>query len=157
MEKELSDVYFMRLALKEAEKAAKKGEAPIGAVIVKGGKVISSAHNLREKKKNALYHAEILAIDKACKKLGGWRLPNCTLYVTLEPCPMCAGAIINSRIDRVVFGASDKKAGSAGSVTDLFSLDYNHKPLCDCGVLAEECGEILTEFFKTLRKKEKKL
>jgi tRNA(adenine34) deaminase len=155
MEKEMSDVYFMSLALKEAEKAAKKGEAPIGAVIVQDGKVISTAHNLREKKKNALYHAEILAIDKACKKLGGWRLPRCTLYVTLEPCPMCAGAIINSRIDRVVFGASDKKAGSTGSVIDLFSLEYNHKPICEGGVLAEECGEILTKFFKNLRKKEK--
>ncbi len=155
MEKELSDVYFMHLALKEAEKASKKGEAPIGAVIVQDGKVISAAHNLREKKKNALYHAEILAIDKACKKLGGWRLPRCTLYVTLEPCPMCAGAIINSRIDRVVFGASDKKAGSTGSVVNLFSLDYNHKPICEGGVLAEECGSVLTNFFKSLRKKEK--
>ena len=155
MKKELTDIDFMRLALKEAEKASKKGEAPIGAVIVKDGAVISAAHNLREKKKNALYHAEVLAIDKACKKLGGWRLPRCTLYVTLEPCPMCAGAIINSRIDRVVFGASDKKAGSVCSVVDLFSLDYNHKPLCEGGVLAEECGEILTKFFKNLRKKEK--
>ncbi len=149
------DEIFMREALKEAAKAAKKGETPVGAVIVRDGKIIARAHNLREKKKNALQHAEILAINKACKALGGWRLIGCSLYVTLEPCPMCAGAIINSRIERVIFGASDKKAGSCGSVVNLFELPYNHKPEVVSGVLEENCGSILTEFFKNLRRNKK--
>ncbi|MBQ5321044.1 MAG: tRNA adenosine(34) deaminase TadA [Oscillospiraceae bacterium] len=149
------DEIFMREALKEAAKAAKKGETPVGAVIVRDGKIIARAHNLREKKKNALQHAEVLAINKACKLLGGWRLIGCSLYVTLEPCPMCAGAIINSRIERVVFGASDKKAGSCGSVVNLFELPYNHKPKVISGVLEENCGSILTEFFKALRRNKK--
>ena len=148
-----NDVYFMRKAIECANKAAEIGEAPIGAVIVKDGIIISRAYNKREIKKNALYHAEILAIDKACKKLGGWRLPGCTLYVTLEPCPMCAGAIINSRIERVVFGAFDSKAGSCGSVIDLFSLPYNHKPIVTAGILQNECSHLLSDFFKKLRNK----
>lgn len=148
-----NDEYFMKKAIECANKAAEIGEAPIGAVIVKDGIIISRAYNKREIKKNALYHAEILAIDKACKKLGGWRLPGCTLYVTLEPCPMCAGAIINSRIERVVFGAFDSKAGSCGSVIDLFSLPYNHKPIVTTGILQNECSHLLTDFFKKLRNK----
>lgn len=143
----------MKSAVKEAEKASSEGEVPVGAVIVKDGKIIAEGRNRREKGKNALYHAEIEAIDNACKALGGWRLPGCTLYVTLEPCPMCAGAIINSRIERVVYGAKDYKAGSAESVINLFALPYNHKPEIIGGVLENECGEMLSSFFKTLRKK----
>ena len=146
------DFEYMRLALKEAEKAYKKGETPIGAVIVWEDEVIAKAHNLRESKKNALLHAECVAIDKACKKLGGWRLHKATLYVTLEPCPMCSGAIINSRIKRVVYGATDKKAGSCESVVNLFELPYNHKPLVESGLLAEDCQSLLKDFFKELRK-----
>ncbi len=145
------DFEYMRLALKEAEKAYKKGETPIGAVIVWEDEVVAKAHNLRESKKNALLHAECIAIDKACKKLGGWRLHKATLYVTLEPCPMCAGAIINSRIKRVVYGATDKKAGSCESVVNLFELPYNHKPIVESGLLAKECQSLLTNFFKELR------
>ena len=147
------DIIFMKSAVKEAEKASSEGEVPVGAVIVKDGKIIAEGRNRREKGKNALYHAEIEAIDNACKALGGWRLPGCTLYVTLEPCPMCAGAIINSRIERVVYGAKDYKAGSAESVINLFALPYNHKPEIIGGVLENECGEMLSSFFKTLRKK----
>ena len=146
---------FMKEALKQAKLAEKKGETPVGAVIVKDGKIIARAHNLRESKKNALCHAEISAINKASKKLGGWRLIGCDLYVTLEPCPMCAGAIINSRIERVFFGAYDKKAGSISSVTNLFSLPYNQSPEFQGGIMENECGEILTNFFKELRKKKK--
>ncbi len=145
------DLEFMREALRLAKEAASEGEAPIGAVIVRDGKIVGTGRNRREKDKNALGHAEIEAIDNACKALGGWRLIGCTMYVTLEPCPMCAGAIINSRIERVVFGAYDKKAGSCGSVTNLFELPYNHKPELVGGVLEEECSFALTEFFKNLR------
>lgn len=147
------DEFFMNEAIKCAKKAAAIGEAPIGAVIVKNGEIISRAYNRREKDKNALKHAEISAIDKACKKLGGWRLIGCTVYVTLEPCPMCAGAIINSRINRVVFGAYDKKAGSLGSVINLFELPYNHKPEQCGGILEDKCSALLSDFFATLRKK----
>lgn len=150
------DREFMALAVKEAKKAAKRGETPVGAVIVRGGKVIARGRNARERKKNALCHAEISAINKACKRLGGWRLIGCTLYVTLEPCPMCTGAIINSRIERVVFGAYDKKAGSAGSVADIFALPYNHHPEVVGGVSEEECGRVLSDFFAALREKKKK-
>jgi len=143
----------MTLAIAEAEKSAAIGEVPVGAIIIKDGKVISSGRNHREFGKNALAHAEIEAIDGACKALGGWRLFGCTLYVTLEPCPMCAGAIINSRIDRVVFGAYDKKAGSCGSVVDLFALPYNHKPMCVGGVFEKDCSTMLTNFFEALRRK----
>lgn len=146
-----TDLEFMRRALALAKEAADEGEAPIGAIIVRDGKIAGVGRNRREKDKNALGHAEIEAIDNACKTLGGWRLIGCTMYVTLEPCPMCAGAIINARIERVVFGAYDKKAGSCGSVTNLFELPYNHKPELIGGVLEEECSLALTEFFRDLR------
>ncbi len=142
----------MREALEEARKAAELGEVPIGAVVVRDGEVVGRGHNLRETGKNALYHAEAMAIDDACKNLGGWRLWECDLYVTLEPCPMCAGAIINSRVRNVYYGARDKKAGSVESVTKLFELPYNHRPKAKGGVLEEACGAALTEFFASLRK-----
>lgn len=148
------DILFMQAAIEQAMLAASEDEVPVGAVIVKDGEIISRGRNRRELGKNALYHAETEAIDNACKALGGWRLMGCTLYVTLEPCPMCAGAIINSRIERVVFGAYDKKAGSCGSVVNLFELPYNHKPELSGGVLEEECAELLSSFFKKLRKKD---
>lgn len=148
------DIIFMQAAIEQAMLAAGEDEVPVGAVIVKDGEIISRGRNRRELGKNALYHAETDAIDNACKALGGWRLMGCTLYVTLEPCPMCAGAIINSRIERVVFGAYDKKAGSCGSVVNLFELPYNHKPELSGGVLEEECAELLSSFFKKLRKKD---
>ncbi len=146
-----TDLEFMRRALALAKEAADEGEAPIGAIIVRDGKIAGVGRNRRERDKNALGHAEIEAIDNACKTLGGWRLIGCTMYVTLEPCPMCAGAIINARIERVVFGAYDKKAGSCGSVTNLFELPYNHKPELIGGVLEEECSLALTNFFRDLR------
>ena len=149
-----TDLYFMGKAIEQAVLAAQDGEVPVGAVIVKDGQIISVGRNKREFGKNALYHAETEAIDLACKALGGWRLIGCTLYVTLEPCPMCAGAIINSRIERVVFGAFDKKAGSLGSVVNLFDLPYNHKPELLGGVMEQECGELLSSFFEKLRKKD---
>ena len=142
----------MKEALKEAKKAAEELEVPVGAVIVHKDKIIARGRNRREISKNALFHAEIEAINNACKKLNSWRLIGCTLYVTLEPCPMCAGAIINSRISEIIYGANDPKAGSCGSVTDLFSLPYNHKPVVTGGILKDECAEILTNFFKNLRK-----
>lgn len=148
------DILFMQAAIEQAMLAASEDEVPVGAVVVKDGEIISRGRNRRELGKNALYHAEAEAIDLACKALGGWRLMGCTLYVTLEPCPMCAGAIINSRIERVVFGAYDKKAGSCGSVVNLFELPYNHKPEMSGGVLEEECAELLSSFFKKLRKKD---
>ena len=141
----------MKYAIGRAKTAAKYGETPVGAVIVKDGRVISGGRNRRETGKNALYHAEISAINSACRALGGWRLHECDLYVTLEPCPMCAGAIINSRIKNVYFGAYDKKAGSFGSVVNLAELGYNHKPYVEGGILEKECSEILSEFFKQLR------
>ena len=144
---------YMKMALGRARTAAKYGETPVGCVIVKDGKVIAGGRNRRETGKNALYHAEISAIDSACKKLGGWRLIGCDMYVTLEPCPMCTGAIINSRIRKLVFGASDHKAGSCGSVVNLFDLPYNHKPEVISGVCEQECSEILTNFFRNLRNK----
>lgn len=145
----------MSHALKLAKMAYSLGEAPIGAVVVDTltGDIIGEGYNLRETEKSPLAHAEIIAIDKASKKLGGWRVVHSTLYVTLEPCPMCAGAIINSRIDRVVYGASDPKAGSLGSLTNLFKLGYNHKPQVTAGVMQDECSAILSEFFSELRQK----
>ena len=142
---------FMREAMRLAELSAREGEVPVGAVIVRDGEIIATGRNRREKGKNALYHAELEAIDAACRTLGGWRLPRCELYVTLEPCPMCAGAIINSRIEKVYFGAYDPKAGSVASVTELFALPYNHRPETEGGVLEEECAEQLSAFFKNLR------
>ena len=145
------DEKFMREAILLAKEAADDDEAPIGAVIVRDGEIVGRGRNRREKDKNALGHAEIEAINDACKTLGGWRLIGCTMYVTLEPCPMCTGAIINSRIERVVFGAYDKKAGSCGSLINLFDLPYNHKPILSGGFMEEECGLLLTEFFQNLR------
>lgn len=147
------DVYFMELAIEQAKIARSLGEVPVGAVIVKDDTVISTGYNLRETKKNALCHAELIAIDRACKILGGWRLWQCDLYVTLEPCPMCTGAIINSRIKKLVYGAFDEKAGSCKSVINLFDLPYNHKPEIVSGVLGQECRDELTDFFKELRNK----
>ncbi len=152
----MTDEEYMREALSLARKAFELGEVPVGAVAVWDGKIVGRGMNLRETDKNALRHAEIAAIDEACKNLGGWRLWKCDLYVTLEPCPMCAGAIINSRIKRVVYGASDPKAGSCKSLTNLFELPYNHKPEVVSGVLEEECSSILKEFFAKLRDKRKK-
>ena len=146
-----SDEKFMRLALEQAHLAYKKGEVPVGAVVVRNGEVVGTGYNRRETDKNAVAHAELLAIDDACKRLGGWRLWECELYVTLEPCPMCAGAIINSRIKRLVYGASDKKAGSVESIVRMFDLPYNHKPPYTAGVLEEECSQILKSFFKEMR------
>ena len=147
------DELFMRRALALAREAAREGEVPVGAVIVKDGKVIAEGRNRRETGKNALCHAELEAIGQACRLLGGWRLWQCELFVTLEPCPMCAGAIINARIPRVVYGARDPKAGSCGSVVNLFELPYNHSPELCAGVLADECAALLTDFFKKLRDK----
>ncbi|HEX3038857.1 MAG TPA: tRNA adenosine(34) deaminase TadA [Caproiciproducens sp.] len=147
------DEFFLREALKLAREAADEGEVPVGAVIVRNDTVIAAGRNRREAGKNALCHAELEAIDQACKALGGWRLWQCELFVTLEPCPMCAGAIINARIPRVVFGARDKKAGSCGSVVNLFELPYNHRPELAGGVLENECAQLLTDFFKKLREK----
>lgn len=143
----------MREALSLAKKAFEMGEVPVGAVAVWDGKIVGRGMNRRETDKNALRHAEISAIDEACRNLGGWRLWKCDLYVTLEPCPMCAGAIINSRVRRVIFGAADKKAGSCGSVVDMFALPYNHRPQVTFGVLEAECSALLTEFFERLREK----
>ena len=148
-----SDEKFMRLALEQAHLAYKMGEVPVGAVVVRNGEVVGTGYNRRETDKNAVAHAELLAIDDACKRLGGWRLWECELYVTLEPCPMCAGAIINSRIKRLVYGASDKKAGSVESIVRMFDLPYNHKPPYTAGVLEEECSQILKSFFKEMRKR----
>lgn len=149
----MDDIFYMKEALRLAEEAAEEGEVPVGAVAVWDGKIVGRGRNRREKDKNALAHAEIEAINQACRILGGWRLWKCDLYVTLEPCPMCTGAIINSRIKKLVYGASDNKAGSVGSVVNLFDLPYNHKPEIVKGVCQEECSEILTKFFKNLRNK----
>ncbi|OZM55726.1 tRNA-specific adenosine deaminase [Lottiidibacillus patelloidae] len=151
-----NDQLFMRMAIDEAIAAGKKGEVPIGAVIVKDGEVIAKGSNLRETKQNALAHAEIIAINKACEEVGFWRLTECTLYVTLEPCQMCAGAIIQSRIDRVVFGASDPKAGCAGSLYNLLQDNrFNHYVDIESGVLEHDCSHLLKDFFKELRLKKK--
>jgi len=157
---EKTDEYYMTLALKEAKKAYKLLEVPVGAVLVKNTDseeyILSKTFNQRETKQNGLYHAEIIAITKACKKLKSWRLHGTTLYVTLEPCPMCLGAAINSRIDRIVFGAYDKKAGACGSLLDLNNMGLNHNIEITSGIMEKECAGILTDFFTSLRKKEKK-
>ena len=147
----MTDEELMRAALDEAKIAADLGEVPVGAVVAKDGEIVARAHNLRESGKNATYHAELMAIDAACKALGGWRLWQCELFVTLEPCPMCSGAIINSRLKRVVYGARDTKAGCCGSLTDLFALPFNHHPMVEQGLRAEEAGALLQAFFKDLR------
>ena len=148
------DEKYMLEALKEANKAIIVDEVPIGAVIVYKDKIIARAHNLRETKQCSTAHAEILAINKACRKMKSWRLEECILYVTLEPCPMCTGAIIQSRISRVVYGASDPKGGCLGSNIDLTKVDgFNHYPIVGKGVLKEECSNLLTSFFKAKRRK----
>lgn len=147
---------FMKQALKEAQKAYDKLEIPVGAVIVKDGKIIAKAHNQKETKFDTTKHAEILAIQKASKKLKSWRLIDCEMYVTLEPCSMCAGAIINSRIKKVYIGTMDEKTGAVGSVFNLFEdYTFNHKPEFETGILQQECEEILKRFFKDLRKMKK--
>ena len=144
---------FMSEALRLAELAAQEGEVPVGAVVTIGNKIIGRGRNRREKGKNALHHAEIQAINEACRRLGGWRLWECEMYVTLEPCPMCAGAIINARIKKVVFGATDKKNGACGSVTNLFTSGFSYAPVYESGFMERECSELLSEFFKSLRTK----
>lgn len=146
---------YMKAALRLAQRSAAEGEVPVGCVVVCDGKIVGRGRNRRETKKTALSHAEIEAIGKACKKLGGWRLHRCDLYVTLEPCPMCAGAIINARIKTVYYGADDPKAGSCGSLINLFDVAYNHKPEIVRGVLKEQCAAVLTDFFRALREKRK--
>ena len=151
----MTDHELMGLALEQARLAAALGEVPVGAAVAKDGVPVAMAHNTRETEKNATHHAELLAIDAACKALGGWRLWQCELFVTLEPCPMCSGAIINSRIRRVVYGAADEKAGCCGSVTDLFALPFNHRPAVESGLRADEASALLREFFLMLREKRK--
>lgn len=145
------DEQFMDEAIILAKEAAAEGEVPVGCVIVKDGQIVGRGRNRRETDRSALAHAEIEAINEACRALGGWRLWECTLYVTLEPCPMCAGAIVNARIPRVVFGASDDKCGAVGSVCNLFSMEFNHHPTVEKGIREQECAELLKEFFKNLR------
>lgn len=146
---------FMKLAIKEAEKAKNKDEVPIGAIVVQDGKVVSRGYNLRESKQNSLNHAEIIAIDRACKKLRNFRLENCDLYVTVEPCLMCAGAIVQSRIKKVYFGARDEKYGAVTSVANAFEIKSNHKVEFEEGICKMECEQLVKNFFKELRDKKK--
>lgn len=148
------DEMFMRLAIEQAQLAAALGEIPVGAIVVKDDQVIGRGYNRREIDSSATAHAEVLAIEDACKHLGTWRLTDCELYVTLEPCPMCAGAIINSRIRRVIYGAKDERAGCCGSVADFFVMPFNHNPLSRSGILADECKTLLMDFFSALRNEE---
>ena len=147
----MDDLYFMDEALKLAAEAAAEGEVPVGCVIVRGDEIVGRGRNRREKDKTALAHAEIEAISQACANLGGWRLWECTLYVTLEPCAMCAGAILNARIPRVVYGASDSKFGAVGSVCSLFDMRFNHHPQVEKGIREAEAAALMTEFFQNLR------
>ena len=147
----MDDLKFMDEALALAAEAAAEGEVPVGCVIVRRGEIVGRGRNRRERVRNALSHAEIEAINDACRNLGGWRLWECTLYVTLEPCPMCAGAIVNARIPRVVFGASDNKCGACGSVCDIFAMEFNHHPKVEKGVREAEAAGLMTEFFQNLR------
>lgn len=147
----MDDLFFMDEALKLAREAADSGEVPVGCVITRGDEIVGRGRNRRERNRSALAHAELEAIAEACENLGGWRLWECTLYVTLEPCSMCAGAIINARIPRVVFGARDAKYGACGSVCSLFSMAFNHHPQVESGVREEESAELLREFFQNLR------
>ena len=153
----MDDAAYMEQALALAREAAQEGEVPVGCIITLGDQVVGRGRNRRERSRNALSHGELEAIDQACKTLGGWRLWQCTLYVTLEPCPMCSGAIINSRLKRVVYGARDPKAGCCGSLTDLFALPFNHHPVMEQGLLEEEAQALLQEFFAGLRAKRLKL
>lgn len=146
-----TDEKFMQSAIEEAYQALAANDTPVGAVIVHDGNIIACAHNMRETGQSAIAHAEIIAIDLACRHLGRWRLHDCTLYVTLEPCPMCAGAIINARLMRVVFGAFDPKAGCFGSVIDMSKMQFNHCPRLTGGVAEKECAALLGDFFRTLR------
>lgn len=147
--------FYMRRALELAARAAALGEVPVGAVIVRKttGEIVGEGYNLRESERHALAHAELMAIDAACRKLGGWRLPECAMYVTLEPCPMCSGAILHARIDEVYYGACDAKSGAVSSVERMFELPYNWHPQVQGGMLQEECSGILSEFFRLLRLK----
>ncbi len=148
------DVEYMELALEEAKKAYGKGDVPVGAVIVYKGRVIAADHNRREEFQNATAHAELLVIKQACAELGSWRLPNCTLYVTLEPCPMCAGALVNARCERIVYGTKDPKAGAAGSVLNVLNNpNLNHRLSVSSGIMEGPCKKILEDFFLELRKK----
>ena len=147
----MDDRYFMEQALVLAREAAAEGEVPVGCVIVRGDEIVGRGRNRREADKTALAHAEIEAINEACRSLGGWRLWECTLYVTLEPCPMCAGAIINARIPRVVYGACDSKFGAVRSVCSLFDMRFNHHPTVEAGIMEEEAAALMTEFFRNLR------
>ena len=150
------DERWMALALEQAQLAADKGEVPVGAVVIHGEKVIAKTHNLRESNKDPLAHAELLAIADAAKLLGRWRLIECTLFVTLEPCPMCAGAIVNSRLDRIVYGTGDPRAGACGTIFNIVEDErLNHRPEVVRGVLKEPCSQILSKFFKDLRAKRK--
>lgn len=152
----MNDEYYMREAIKEAKKAEAKGEVPIGAVLVLHDEIVARAHNLRETEQRALAHAEMLAIDEACRKLGTWRLEDAVLYVTLEPCPMCAGAVVLSRVEKVVFGAFDPKGGCTGTLMNLLQEErFNHQAEVVSGVLEEECGEMLSAFFRKLRRQKK--
>ena len=147
----MDDITYMNMALELAREAAAEGEVPVGCVIVCKDQVVGKGRNHRETGKDALGHAEIQAIDEACRALGGWRLWECTLYVTLEPCAMCAGAILNARIPRVVYGARDQKYGAVDSVCSLFSMDFNHHPTVEGGILEDEAAALMTEFFQNLR------
>lgn len=152
----MNEEVLMKKALVEAKKALKKLEAPIGAIIVKDGKIIARGHNLRETRQDSTLHAEMVAIRKACKKLGSWRLEDCDIYITLEPCPMCAGAIIQSRIKNVYFGAYDPKAGSAGSIINIpENTAFNHRANVKGGILEAECSAVLKDFFRNLRNSKK--
>lgn len=147
---------FMKEALKQAQKAYEKGEIPVGAVIVKNNKIIARAYNEKEEKKDTTRHAEIIAIQKASKKLNAWRLSDCEMYVTLEPCSMCAGALIQARIKKLYIGTMDKKTGACGSVFNLFEYEFNHKVKVETEILQSECEKILKDFFKELRNSKKK-
>ena len=151
----MNERVFMEAALELAKEAYEEGEVPVGCVIVRNGEIVGRGRNRRETAKTALGHAEIEAIADACKNLGGWRLWQCSMYVTLEPCPMCAGAIINARIPKVFVGAKDEKCGACGSVCDLFSMDFNHRPQVEFGLLEAESQALLTDFFQNLRIKMK--
>lgn len=156
MRKYTQDEKFMREAIRQAKKAEAIGDVPIGCVIVCDGKIIARGYNKRNKDKTVLAHAELVAMKKACKKMGDWRLEGCTMYITLEPCQMCAGAIVQARVDRVVVGSMNAKAGCAGSVLNLLEMqEFNHQVEVERGVLGEECSEMLSAFFRELRRKQK--